>query len=91
MEGYEGIYASAEGGDQFPVTKVQGSLKIAAKGNPPVIVYPSAENKFFAKLFDIQCEFFKDSTGQTVRMTIIQGGRIIFDNKKKIILKHDLG
>ena len=81
LERYVGTYATA-GGKQFTLTREPGGLKIATGSSAPYILYPESENKFFVKDFDIQCEFFKDDTGQIVRMTIIQGGRITYDTKK---------
>lgn len=81
LERYVGTYATA-GDKQFTLTKAPGGLKIATGSSTPYILYPESENKFFVKDFDIQCEFFKDDTGQIVRMTIIQGGRITYDTEK---------
>jgi hypothetical protein len=82
LEKYVGTYATEGGGNQFTLAREQGGLKIATGSSTQYILYPESENKFFVKDFDIQCEFFKDSTGQVVRMNIIIEGRIIYKTKK---------
>ena len=82
LERYVGTYATEGGGNQFTLTREPGGLKIVSGSSSPYILYPESENKFFVEDFDIQCEFFQDSTGQIVRMNAIVEGRIYCETKK---------
>lgn len=83
LEKYVGTYKNKDG-ELFTVEKKFGVLRIriVSGAAPKVTYYPEAETKFFSKYEDVQIEFFKNDTGQIVRMTIRQHGQILFDTKK---------
>lgn len=79
---YVGEYQLAPG-FIIKIWREDKKFKAQATGQPSFDIFAETETKFFLKVVDAQVEFYKDSTGKVISMTLFQNGAQIPGNKIK--------
>jgi hypothetical protein len=84
LDKYVGNYVRMDNNSDIHVIKGEGSiLKMEGKTVPPMDLFPTAENTFFAKGFPFQFEFIVDDSAKVIKMNVIGNGKTVCETKKK--------
>jgi serine-type D-Ala-D-Ala carboxypeptidase/endopeptidase len=73
LEPYAGMYRTGEG-IVYHIIMENGVLFIQQEGKSRIRLFAESETSFFAKLFDLQVSFEKDSSGKITGLTLHQNG-----------------
>jgi serine-type D-Ala-D-Ala carboxypeptidase/endopeptidase len=82
LEGYVGKYELAPG-FILTVSREGAQLNVQATGQPLFQVFAKTKNTFFLKVVDAQLTFTQNEAGETVSVTLHQGGRDMPGKKLK--------
>ncbi|NNE26168.1 MAG: serine hydrolase [Saprospiraceae bacterium] len=63
------------------ITREGTQLKAQATGQPVFDIFPKSENEFYLKVVPAQLKFNSNEEGETVSVTLLQGGRETTGNK----------
>lgn len=81
LKKYEGVFEIQLGFD-LTITSKGNQLFAQATGQQKFELFPESETKFFLKVVKADVEFHKNEKGETVALTLYQGGRAMKAKKK---------
>jgi CubicO group peptidase (beta-lactamase class C family) len=81
LKKYEGVFEIQLGFD-LTITSKGNQLFAQATGQQKFELFPESETKFFLKVVKADVEFHKNEKGETVALTLNQGGRVMKVKKK---------
>lgn len=73
IDDYRGLYTS-EAGTQFRIRASDEGLRLHYREQPPLPIFPSSEEEFFAKAINADIRFERDDQARVVSMTVSQEG-----------------
>lgn len=81
LQQYAGQY---EGNGVVITITVEGDhLKVQPPNETAVLLYPKAENRFFAKEFDADAEFVRDTEGKITEHVVYLKSKVLHYKKTK--------
>jgi CubicO group peptidase (beta-lactamase class C family) len=81
LKKYEGVFEIQQGFD-LTITSNENQLFAQATGQQKFELFPESTTKFFLKVVKANVEFHKNEKGETVALTLNQGGRAMKAQKK---------